>query len=269
MDKLPLLCDRVDKFSFMKQMVILSIIIPIYNEKNTVLTLLTAVYMHEIKGVEKEIIIIEDNSGDGTREIVKKFVRNKKNIKLILQDKGRGKGTAVRRGFEEATGDIILIQDADLEYDVNDYGKLIKPIIDCKTDFVLGSRHLKYNGKTDWLIRSFKGKERLYAHFMNFGGLFFHKLFNLVYGVQLTDPTTMYKVFRRSLLKKVHLEGKYFELDWEIVGKFIRLGHIPLEIPVKYVSRGNNEGKKVRFSRDVIKWISTIFKVRFIPVDKL
>lgn len=250
-------------------MVKLSIIIPIYNEKNTVLTLLTNVYKHTVEGVEKEMIIIEDNSKDGTREIIKKFVKGKKNIKLILQDRGRGKGTAVRKGFEVATGDIIMIQDADLEYDVNDYEKLIRPIIDGKADFVLGSRHLKHNGKTDWLIRRFKGKERLYAHFMNFGGLFFHKLFNIVYGINLTDPTTMYKVFRRSLLKKVHLEGIYFELDWEIVGKFIRLGHIPLEIPVKYHSRGNDEGKKVKFSRDVITWLKTIFKVRFMPVKEL
>jgi glycosyltransferase involved in cell wall biosynthesis len=250
-------------------MTTLSIIIPVYNEKNTVLTLLTNVYKHTVEGVEKEIIIIEDNSKDGTREIIKKFVKGKKNIKLILQDRGHGKGTAVRKGFEVATGDIIMIQDADLEYDVNDYEKLIRPIIDGKTDFVLGSRHLKHNGKTDWLIRRFKGKERIYAYFMNFGGLFFHKLFNIVYGVNLTDPTTMYKVFRRSLLKKIHLEGKYFELDWEIVGKFIRLGYVPMEIPVKYHSRGNDEGKKVRFSRDVLTWLITIFKVRFIPLDQI
>lgn len=247
----------------------LSVIIPVYNEAKTVRELLDRVYRHRVVGVEKEMIIIEDNSNDGTREIVNKFVKKKRDVKLVLQDKGRGKGTAVRLGLEKATGDIILIQDADLEYDVDDYEKLIRPIIDGKTSFVLGSRHLKHNGKTDWLIRRFKGRERIYAHFMNFGGIFFHKLFNIVYGVHLTDPTTMYKVFKSDLLKRVHLEGKYFELDWEIVGKFIRLGHIPVEIPVKYRARGNSEGKKVKFSRDVLTWLDMIFKVRFMSLDKI
>ncbi len=248
---------------------LLSIIITIYNEEKTVLPLLKSVYTHNVKGVLKELIIIESNSTDKSRKIVSAFANNKKNIHLILQSKPNGKGNAVREGLKYAKGDIILIQDADLEYNVNDYEKLVRPIIEGKTMFVLGSRHLKDNGKTDWLIRRFKGKERLHAHFMNFGGLFFHKLFNIVYGVHLTDPTTMYKVFRSDLLKKVHLEGNYFELDWEIVGKFIRLGYVPLEVPVKYVSRGNSEGKKVKFSRDVYRWIKTIFKVRFIPIKDL
>lgn len=243
-------------------MVTLSIVIPIYNEKKTVLTLLDKVYHQKIKGIKKEIIIVEDNSSDGSREIVKQFAKNKSGIKVIFQEKGMGKGTAVRRGFKEVSGEIILIQDADLEYDTNDYEKLVRPIVDGKADFVLGSRHLRHSGKKAWLIRHFKGKERFYAYVMNLGGFFFHSLFNIVYDVKLTDPTTMYKVFKSSLLREVNLEGKYFELDWEIVGKFIMLGYKPLEIPVNYVSRGNSEGKKVKFSRDVLKWLITIFKVR-------
>lgn len=247
----------------------LSIIIPVYNEKNTVLTLLDSVYKHKVKGVEKELIIIEDNSSDGTREIVKKFVKNKKNIKLILQDKGMGKGTAVRRGFQEATGDIVLIQDADLEYDVNDYGNLIKPIIEGRTAFVLGSRHLNHNGSRSLMIRRFKGKEKITAYIINIGDLFFHALFNFVYGVSLTDPTTMYKVFKKELLRKVHLEGKFFELDWEIVGKFIRIGYPPMEIPITYSSRGFSDGKKVNPSRDIVRWLWVIFKYRILPVSAL
>lgn len=247
---------------------LLSIIIPVYNEEKTVGIILKKVYEHKLPNIKKEIIIVESNSSDGSRKVVRQFVKGKKDIRLILQQKPTGKGSAVRKGLKYAKGDIIMIQDADLEYDVNDYEKLIRPIIDGKTMFVLGSRHLRHNGETDWLIRRFKGKERIYAYFMNFGGLFFHKLFNIVYGVHLTDPTTMYKVFKRDLLKKVHLEGKYFELDWEIVSKFIRLGYTPLEVPVKYVSRGNSEGKKVKFSRDVLKWLYTIIKFRFIPVNK-
>lgn len=247
----------------------LSIIIPVYNEVKTIGFLLQQVWEVKLTGIEKEIIVIEDNSKDGSRDVILKFARKHKKIKLILRDSGTGKGSAVREGFRAMTGEIVLIQDADLEYDVNDYQKVIKPILDNKTDFVLGSRHLRHNGKTDWLIRKFKGKDRLTAYFMNFGGVLFHKFFNLVYGVNLTDPTTMYKVFRTKLLKEVHLEGRYFELDWELVSKFIRKGHFPIEVPVRYQSRGYAEGKKVNFSRDVKRWISMILKVRFLPVDEL
>ncbi len=247
----------------------LSIVIPIYNESRTVLTLLKNVYRHKIPGVTKELILVEDNSNDGTREIVKEFTKNKSDVKLILQVKARGKGSAVRRGLKEITGDIVLIQDADLEYDVNDYDTLIRPIIKGEASFVLGSRHLQQNGDIRWLIRRFKGKERYIAHFMNFGAIFFHTFFNLLYGTRLTDPTTMYKVFKSELLKKVHLRGEYFELDWEIVCKFVRLGYLPLEVPIKYVSRGYSEGKKVSFRRDVVRYLHMIIFTRFTPVNKL
>lgn len=247
----------------------LSIIIPVFNESKTVGLLLDRVWKVKLPGVVKEIIIIEDNSSDGSRKLVKEFAKNHPKIKLILRDKGRGKGSAVIEGFRKMTGEIVLIQDADLEYDVDDYMKLLKPIIEDKTDFVLGSRHLKHNGNTAWLIRRFKGKDRLVAYFINFGGILFHKFFNLVYGVKLTDPTTMYKVFRTRLLKEVHLEGKFFELDWEIVCKFIRKGHYPKEIPVKYISRGYADGKKINFFRDVYRWLLMIVKVRLLPINEL
>jgi len=247
----------------------LSVVIPVYNEMKTVDVLLNRVYKHKIDGIEKELIIVESNSRDGSRRAVELFAKGKKDVKLILQDRALGKGTAVRAGLEEATGDIILIQDADLEYEVSDYERLVGPIVEGKADFVLGSRHLNYNGGRSWMIRRFAGKERIMAHVVNVGGLFFHGLFNLVYGVRLTDPTTMYKVFRRELLDEVHLEGSFFELDWEIVGKFIRMGHVPLEVPVKYKSRGYAEGKKVQAMRDITRWLWTIFKYRLLPKSQL
>jgi len=246
-----------------------SIVIPVYNEEKTVGILLDRVWKAKIPGVKKEIIIVESNSSDKSRGIVKRFVKNKRGVRLILENKPEGKGTAVRRGFKEASGDIILIQDADLEYDVRDYEKLIRPIIEGKTLFVLGSRHLDFNGGNKWKIRNFKGKERLYASFMNWGGILLHTLFNILYGTKLTDPTTMYKVFHKKLLEEVNFVGKYFELDFEIVAKFVRLGYIPLEIPIKYKSRGNSEGKKVKLSRDVLKWLMTIIKFRFIPISAI
>ncbi|MDI6778005.1 MAG: glycosyltransferase family 2 protein [Patescibacteria group bacterium] len=247
----------------------ISIIIPIYNEKNTVEELLTKIYNLRIEGFEKELVLVEDNSKDGTREIVKKFCQNHSDCKLILNDTPKGKGHAVRMGFKNATGDIFAIQDADLEYDVNDYHKLLKPFRDNNVKFVLGSRHLDESGNKVRMIRKFHGIDRVYAYFMNFGGLFLHKFFNILYGTNISDPTTMYKIFTRDLYEKVDLAGNYFELDWEIVSKFVRLGYIPLEIPIKYESRSLKEGKKVKLSRDAIKWLSMIIKCRFMPISKL
>ncbi len=247
----------------------LSIIIPIYKEKRTVKELLEKIYNLKIDKIEKELVLVEDNSQDGTREIVKEFVKNHPDCKLILNDKPKGKGYAVRCGLREATGDIFAIQDADLEYDVNDYHKLLKAFTEDKAKFVLGSRHLDENGDKVHMIRKFKGMEILYAYFMNFGGVFLHKFFNVLYGTKISDPTTMYKLFTRDLYNKVDLEGNYFELDWEMVAKFVRLGYLPKEIPIKYESRGLKDGKKIRLRRDVTKWLRTIIKFRFLPKSKI
>lgn len=246
----------------------LSIIVPIYNEKETVEEALRAIYNLKLDGFGKEIVIVEDNSTDGTREIVRKFCKEHPGCKLILCQRPKGKGHAVRVGFSKATGDIFIIQDADLEYDINDYPKLLKPILEGKTKFVLGSRHLDENGKINNMIRKFHGKEKLYAYLMNFGGIFLHNFFNLVYGTKLSDPTTMYKVFTRDLYDKVNFKGNYFELDFEIVAKFVRLGHVPVEIPIKYKARGLEKGKKVRLRRDISKWLDTIIRYRFTPISK-
>jgi len=246
----------------------LSIIIPAYNEVKTIEELLNKIYDLNIENLEKEIVIVEDNSTDGTRDIVKNFCKKHPDCKLILNKKPNGKGYAVRYGLKKATGDIMAIQDADLEYDINDYSKLLKPFIEGKAKFVLGSRHLNENGVKKRMIRKFRGKEKLYAYLMNFGGVFLHGFFNLLYGTKISDPTTMYKLFTRDLYEKVHFKGNYFELDWEIVAKFVRMGYLPLEIPIKYESRGLGEGKKVRLRRDISKWLGTIIKYRFLPVSK-
>jgi glycosyltransferase involved in cell wall biosynthesis len=247
----------------------LSIVIPVYNEAATVETLLERVYGFDLPGIKKQFVIIESNSRDGSREVVQAFARDKDNVILILEDAPGGKGTAMRKGFAAATGDIILIQDADLEYDVADYPKLVEPILAGRTDFVLGSRHSDDTGLVFAGVRQFEGEERIFAYFMNFGELLFHGSFNLLYGTRLKDPTTMYKVFRRGLLSEVHLTGEYFELDWEIVGKFVRKGHIPLEVPITYKSRSLKEGKKVSVRRDVLRWVWMLLKVRFTPKRNL
>jgi glycosyltransferase involved in cell wall biosynthesis len=183
-------------------------------------------------------------------------------VKIILQDKPRGKGNAVREGLDHAQGDIVLIQDADLEYDLNDYEALLEPIATFKKPFVLGSRH---GGK--WKMRHFNDQQRLAAYF-NFGHVLFTTLTNLLYGQHMKDPFTMFKVFRRDCLYNLYFECNRFDFDFELVIKLIRKGYVPVEIPVNYDSRSFKEGKKVDMFRDPLTWIKASFKYRFVKITK-
>ncbi|GIL18205.1 MAG: glycosyl transferase [Oligoflexia bacterium] len=247
-----------------------SIVIPVFNESKTVEQLLNAVSKQSLPGdLSKELVIVESNSTDGTRQLVQKFVTNfssseKTSVKLILQDKPSGKGYAVREGLASITGDIVLIQDGDLEYDVADYPLLIQPILDGHADFVLGSRHLSAGS---WKIRKFNNTTK--ATILNVGGVLFHVFFNITYGVKLTDPTTMYKVFRSECIKGVLFHAKRFDFDFELVAKLIRLGYIPLEVPISYTSRGFEEGKKINILRDPFLWIYSILKYRFTRIERV
>jgi glycosyltransferase involved in cell wall biosynthesis len=245
-----------------------SIVIPVYNEARTVTELLNEVWNQPLS-LEKELVIIESNSTDGSRELVLKFATEKNkvmpgSVNLLLQEKPRGKGFAMRAGYARATGDIILNQDADLEYDVKDYPALLAPIVEGKRAFVLGSRHMAANS---WQIRRFE-ESPLKAVFFNFGGFLFHGFFNLLYGTHITDPTTMYKVFRRDCLEHFTLTCNRFDMDFELLGKLIRSGFIPLEIPISYQSRGYDEGKKVSILRDPPLWVRAIVKTRFAPLKQ-
>jgi glycosyltransferase involved in cell wall biosynthesis len=235
----------------------LSIIIPVYNEMSTVETLLERVIDYPLEGVEKEIVVVESNSKDGSRAVVERFAAAGK-IKAVYQDAPRGKGSAVKAGLAAASGEWVLIQDADLEYEVSDYTKLLAPLKSGKAKFVLGSRHL---GHETWWYRTTQTVGPLKAIMINSGIWAYTQLFNILYGERLTDPATMYKVFRRDCLQGIHLVSDGFNLDWEIVAKLVRAGYSPLEFPVIYHSRGFNEGKKVRLLRD--GWISLIAILRF------
>jgi glycosyltransferase involved in cell wall biosynthesis len=241
-----------------------SIIIPVYNEATTVATLLDRVWAQPLPGITKEIIIVESNSTDGSREIVAGFVArhgsdSSPRIQVIYQPGPKGKGHAIRQGFAAATGEILLIQDADLEYDVADYPELLRPIAEGHAAFVLGSRHM---GSERWKIRKFRhsGVQSIY---MNVGGVLFHKFFNMVFGTRLTDPTSMYKVFRSDCLDGLNFACDRFDFDYELLGKLIRKGFSPLEIPVSYKSRGFDEGKKIRMFRDPVTWVIAIVNSRF------
>jgi glycosyltransferase involved in cell wall biosynthesis len=183
---------------------------------------------------------------------------------LIYQEEPRGKGHAVRQGFAAASGDILLIQDADLEYDAADYPDLLSPIIEGRAAFVLGSRHM---GTERWRIRQFAHRG-LQTAFMNLGGMLFHGLFNALYSTRLTDPTSMYKVFRADCLNGLSFTCDRFDFDFELLGKLIRAGYTPLEVPVSYKSRGFDEGKKIRIFMDPCTWVVAIVKSRFTPMAK-
>jgi SAM-dependent methyltransferase len=242
----------------------LSIVMPVFNERATFPLVIKQLLSKEISGMEIEIVIVESNSTDGTRDEVRK-VEGRPGVRVIFEDRARGKGHAVRSGLAHATGDFVLIQDADLEYDLNDYESLLEPLRTGRAAFVLGARH-GMNGQS-WKVRHFTDQV-IVSHVMNLGHLFFTGLFNRVYGTRLHDPFTMFKVFRRDCLHGLTFESNRFDFDWELVGKLVRAGYMPLEIPVNYQSRSFAQGKKVSLLRDPLTWFRACFKYRFVPLGR-
>ena len=257
-DGIVALCRKTDQAELDRQPR-LSIVLPVYNERSTFDQLINTVLEKDFEGLELEIVIVESNSTDGSRELVKQY-ESCPGIKVVYEDKPRGKGYAVRNGLERISGDIVLIQDADLEYDVDDYDALLEPILFHHKLFVLGSRH-----KGNWKMRQFEDRKLLGTIF-NFGQVFFTWLLNVTCGTRLKDPFTMYKVFHRECLYGLQLESNRFDLDWEIVIRFIRKGFVPSEIPVNYTSRSFSEGKKVRPLLDPMLWIVALVKFRYGPL---
>lgn len=238
----------------MTQRARLTVLVPVYNEIATVRQALDRLVAKEIPGVDIEIIVIESNSTDGTREIVLGY-RDHPRVTLILEEAPRGKGHAVRTGFARATGDILLIQDADLEYDLADYQALLAPIIEGRHVFVLGSRH----GEGGWAIRKFS-EAPVWGTVLNIAHRAFTFILNAALGTRLNDPFTMYKVFRRECLAGLTFECDRFDFDWELLIKLVRKGFVPVEIPVSYRSRSFKEGKKIRIWSDPPTWIWALVK---------
>jgi SAM-dependent methyltransferase/putative flippase GtrA len=237
---------------------VLSIIVPVFDERGSFPQLMRSLLAKRLDhlGLEREIILVEGHSTDGTRELVEGF-RETPGVKILWQDRPRGKGHAVRMGLQVATGDIVLIQDADLEYDVNDYDALLEPLLNDRAAFVLGSRHTSGAG-----IRKFTD-QRLLGMLLNAGHVFFTTLINVLYRQKLKDPFTMFKVFRRDCLHGLQFECDRFDFDHELVIKLVLKGYRPLEIPVNYRSRSFRQGKKIRPLRDAFTWIIADLKYRF------
>jgi glycosyltransferase involved in cell wall biosynthesis len=237
--------------------VTVSVIVPVYNEISTVRPALDALAAKRVEGFEFHLIIVESNSTDGSRDAVLGY-RGLPNVEVILEESPKGKGHAVRAGLAAAKGDIIVIQDADLEYDLGDYEKLLAPIAAGKYAFVLGSRH----AKKGWAIRKFTD-QKLHAFVLNLAHWTFTFMINASLGVWLNDPFTMYKVFRRDCIKGLTFECNRFDFDWELLIKLIRKGYVPIEIPISYHSRSFKEGKKVSMFRDPLTWMRALVKYRF------
>jgi glycosyltransferase involved in cell wall biosynthesis len=248
-----------DKFAQIRKVKKLSIIFPVFNEVNTVKLVITKLLELKNKFEEIELIIIESNSNDGTRDIIRSF-ESEPLIEVLYEQRASGKGSAVKLGIEKCTGDVIVIFDADDEYDVNDLSSLTKEIESGSTSFCLGTRH-----KNSAKMRHFENK-RILTFTVNLGHILFTKLFNFLFDSKLTDPFTMYKVFRVEVLNKIELKSNRFDIDWEILGKAIRVGSIPLEVEVSYKSRSFSQGKKVKLFKDPINWIYRAFIIRYGPL---
>jgi glycosyltransferase involved in cell wall biosynthesis len=236
----------------------LSIIIPVYNEEKTIEELISIVKKVDTKDVKKEIIAVDDGSKDNTLNILKRI----KDIKLIVHKRNAGKGAATRTGIKHSTGDIIIIQDADLEYDPNDYYKLIKPIIDSKTKVVYGSRFLSSTQK-ERNVDFLKIKHKKAYSLAYLGGRFLTYLANFLYRGNITDEPTCYKVFRADVLKSINLRCKRFEFCPEVTAKVLKKGYKIFEIPIPYKPRSFEEGKKINW-KDGIQAVWTLIKYRFI-----
>jgi glycosyltransferase involved in cell wall biosynthesis len=221
----------------------LTVVIPVYNEKNTLEKILQRV---RAVPIEKEIILVDDYSTDGTRDILRQMEGN--DVKVFYHEKNRGKGAALRTGFQHASGDFVIVQDADLEYNPEEYPKLLQPILEGRADVVYGSR--------------FSGQKRNMLSLHRLGNQFLTLLTNLLYQTSITDMETCYKLFRTATMQGIPIECNRFNFEPEITAKILRRKLRIVEIPISYAGRNFAEGKKITW-RDGFAAIWALVKYRF------
>jgi glycosyltransferase involved in cell wall biosynthesis len=226
---------------------LLSVVIPVYNEIETL-----AEVVERVKAVPlaKEIILVDDGSRDGSRELIQRLAASDPSVRAFLHERNQGKGAALRTGFMQARGDVVLIQDADLEYNPADYPALLKPIQEANADVVYGSR---------FLIREY-ARVHLFWHYM--GNRFLTFLSNIFTGLNLTDMETCYKMFRRDVIQRIDIRSRRFTVEPELTAKVARMRLKVYEVPISYAGRGYREGKKITW-RDGLAALWAIVRYRF------
>ena len=226
----------------------LSVIVPVYNEAMTIAQVIERVLKVELGDIEKEIIVVNDGSTDGTDAILDSLVIRRPNpLKIVHHGQNRGKGAAIRTALEHVTGDVVITQDADLEYDPQEYPVLLAPFEDPAVQVVYGSRNLRWNPRSSWSFY--------------WGGRLLSWTANLLYGSHITDEPTGYKAFRADLLRSLDLQSDGFEFCPEVTGKVLRRGIEIHEVPISYRPRSFDEGKKINW-RDGLRAIWTLLKYR-------
>ena len=224
-----------------------SVIVPCFNERQTVSELIDRV--HAVP-VDKEVIVVDDCSTDGTRELLQRRVDERGDITLRLRARNGGKGAAVQEGLKCATGDVVIIQDADLEYDPADYPVLLRPIQTGKATVVYGSR--------------FIGEHRAMYFWHSLGNQFLTLLCNVLFDTTLTDMETCYKVFTIDIARRLRLHEPRWGFDPEITARILKMGNRIYEVPISYAGREFNEGKKISW-RDGFVVLRTLLRYRFLP----
>jgi len=235
----------------------LSIIIPVFNEEKTISAILKKVLLVNISGVEKEIIVVDDGSTDATASVISNIKYQISNIKIINHKKNQGKGAAVRTGINNSSGEYILIQDADLEYNPKDIPLLLNPILQGKATVVYGTRLKRLPN-----LRKDERTPQFLLHYM--GNKFLSLVTSILYGQWITDMETCYKLFPRKAVEKINLVAKGFEFEPEITSKLLKRGYKITEIPIKTEPRGYKEGKKLHTVRDGFRAFYSLVKYRLV-----
>ena len=221
----------------------LSVIIPVYNERSTLLEIFTRV---QSVPLDKEIVLVDDYSTDGTRDLLKHL--EKEGAKVFYHEINMGKGAALRTGFQHATGDFVIVQDADLEYDPFEYPKLLQPLLDGRADVVFGSR--------------FSGKRHNMTSLHDLGNQFLTLMTNILYRTSITDMETCYKLFPRETIQSIRIDSNRFNFEPEITAKLLKRRLRIIEVPISYAGRSFEQGKKITW-RDGFSALWTLVKFRF------